>query len=132
MESNEKSVGPSTNVTISISSPKLSSNCEEVVQTLKHLGIMSNITPNRTIFTPNNDIASTVRVRTEQGCRIIFGVPPEKNIHKEVEKVWKIVKKKHNLTCAHVNVNHNWSGCIYDYLRPSSCPGNKSKFPPFF
>ena len=34
MESNEKSVGPSTNVTISISSPKLSSNCEEVVQTL--------------------------------------------------------------------------------------------------
>ena len=113
--------GPNTSVVISISSKNISPNCKEVIQSLRRSGIAANVSPNHTIIFPHTHYGTK-----ENGCRITFGIPSKKNTFNTVENVWNTLKSSLDIQCSHLNVNLNWGGCIYDYLRPTNCPGNKN------
>ncbi len=117
--------GPTTNVILSVSSKNISSNCREVIHSLRKAGIAGDVTPNKTILSHNTDLLKTSRDNQENGCRIAFGIPSKKNTFHTIENVWKELTKSLDIQCSHLNVNLNWGGCIYDYLRPTNCPGNK-------
>ena len=120
----EKSMGPTTTVALSISSSTINNKCDDVIDTLKHLGIMANVTANRTILKASHtSLEKTNEYQEETGCRIIFGIPSNKEPHREIKKIWDKLKLNHSLDCAHVSIDLNWSGCIYNFLRPSICPG---------
>ena len=38
-------------------------------------------------------------------------------------RIWDSLRDQYGLTCAHLNVQGVYSGCILDYLRESRCPG---------
>ena len=116
--------GPTTNVTLSVSSKNISSNCREVIHSLRRAGIVGDVTPNKTILSHNTDLLKTVWSNQENGCRITFGIPSKKNTFHTIENVWKELAKSLDIQCSHLNVDLHWGGCIYDYLRPTNCPGN--------
>ena len=97
---------------LSISSYKIT-NCSEVVNTLKNLGIISQVNHNISIV-KNND-----KFITENGCNIKFIEFPK---NQSLKNTWEILKINHELTCAHLEIPGKYTGCIYNYLRPSSCP----------
>ena len=39
-----------------------------------------------------------------------------------VDRVWPALRDAFTLECAHVKASDGFSGCIYDYMRPSHCP----------
>ena len=55
----------------------------------------------------------------EKGCRISLNSHKPKLIDL---KFWNSLKDEFGLTCAHLNVEGKFKGCIYDYLRDSACP----------
>ena len=94
-------------ITLSVSSPSL--DCTDLAQTLVACGLPVDVTANATIL---NDGA------LEKGCRVRLQKPGH------VSPVWRIVKEHHKeVQCAHLQMDAHFSGCIYDYLRASSCPG---------
>ena len=96
---------------LSISSPKIES-CTEVAKYLHALDINCHVVYNNTVI--DGDI--------ETGCNIVIpGV--EK---KEVKKLWPCLKKRYDLRCAHVSNPPVFSGCVYDYIRETDCPGPSS------
>ena len=99
---------------MSISSDKIK-NCEKVADFFKKNEIMCSVTENISIVPYKNEY------KIEKGCRIIF------NSHKPdmIDNIfWSKIKNTFDLTCAHLNVEGKFKGCIYDYLRKSDCPGN--------
>ena len=62
--------------------------------------------------------------RREDGCRVTMGVQSKETI----AKAWTAIRRPFGLNCAHINVSANYQGCIYDFLRPSSCPGQASPY----
>ena len=100
---------------LSISSKNL--KCERVANYLKKAGIMSSITSNQSIICDNEN-----HCYFENGCRIKLNVC-NKPILKD--QIWEPIKKQENLTCAHLKIPGIFSGCIYDYIRDTSCPNNK-------
>ena len=67
---------------------------------------------------------SLVNNEFETSCQITFakklGEEPMKPILKDT---WEELKKRHHLTCGHLNINGKYSGCILDYLEPTKCKG---------
>ena len=63
---------------------------------------------------------SLVENKYETSCQITFakklGEEPMKPILKDT---WEELKKRHHLTCGHLNINGKYSGCILDYLEPT-------------
>ena len=116
--------GPSTSVTLSVSSQKISSNCKAVIHSLRRAGIVADITPNKTILSHHTKLLKIGQNNQENGCRITFGIPSKKNTFHTIENVWKELTKSLDIRCSHLNVDLHWGGCIYDYLRPTHCPGN--------
>ena len=43
-----------------------------------------------------------------------------------IKKLWDALRKRFDLSCAHIKT-HDFSGCIFNYLRPSECPFVKKK-----
>lgn len=101
-------------VELSVSSKKLS-NCQGVVETMRHLGIMSSITPNHSV------VCNESNCWVEVGCRLII---PNITKHKLATYIWPSLQQRHQFQCAHINVTGLYSGCIINYLQPSKCPGN--------
>tara|TARA_B100000683_G_C12015623_1_gene359798 strand:- start:155 stop:490 length:336 start_codon:yes stop_codon:yes gene_type:complete len=99
-------------VELSISKKHL--NCLEIAKYLKTVGIMASITPNTTV------VCNQHKCKLENGCRILLN-DCDKQIIKE--KIWEPIKNKNQLNCAHIKIPNTFSGCIYDYLRDSNCPG---------
>lgn len=98
-------------VELSISQKTLS--CEEVTKTLLNSKIMASIAPNQSIICKNN------ACQIEKGCRILFGMATKT----EIKNTWQNLKQKHVLDCAHLKIPGVFSGCIYDYLPDTKCPG---------
>ena len=100
------------NSILTISSPTLS--CSDVKNALKQLGISGNITRNSTI------ICRKGTCYDEIGCSInLCGLHRDHIEH----DVWPILKKKFDLSCAHIKVEGMFSGCVYNLFGKSRCPG---------
>lgn len=98
-------------VELSISHNNLS--CKDVTDNLRKSKIMASITPNQSIVCGKN------QCQIENGCRILFGTATKF----EIKNIWHILKQEHKLECAHIKIPSIFSGCIYDYLQDSKCPG---------
>jgi hypothetical protein len=66
-------------------------------------------------------------VDDEQGCWCAeSGIKLELHgVSKEdvCERLWPLLKQRFHLECAHVRLcNGHFSGCIFDWMRPSACP----------
>ena len=101
------------NTTISISSTKIK-NCYDVAKYMKKCGIPCFVAGNYTIIKNEEDY------QIENGCQIKIGShkPSVVNID-----LWKGLKESFGLTCAHIDVEGKFRGCIYNYFRDSKCPG---------
>jgi hypothetical protein len=101
-------------VTLSISGHRL--DCNEVAEHLRKAGIMSSVMSNTSVVYQN------AQYQLEPGCRILVNECDKKTLN---HSIWQPIKTMGNLSCAHVHVPGQFSGCIYDYLRDSACPGAK-------
>jgi len=98
-----------TTSVLSISGRKIK-DCREVAETLRRMGIFSSVTPNWT--TRGDDQLD--RFLIENGCQITLGGTDPKIIP---DQVWKPLKTKYKLECAHLHVHGQYRGCINDYLK---------------
>lgn len=93
------------------SSTGLRSDCAEVVEAMRSLGIAGDVTPNVTV----------VDGVFERGCRVVVASRPAKA---HAQALWEALRARHALTCAHVTLTGEvQSGCVLDVFRPSVCPG---------
>ena len=99
-------------VELSVSQKTLS--CQEVAENLLKTKIMASITPNSSIVCNSKN-----NCQIEKGCRILFGLITKS----EITDTWKNLKENHHLQCAHIKIPGGFSGCIYDYLQDTKCPG---------
>ena len=99
--------------TVSISSSRLS-ECDDVVKTMLQLGIMTSVTNNKSV------ICNQDKCWLETGCRLIFGGISKKDLQSQI---WNPLQTKYGLSCAHLNIQGVYSGCILDYLRETKCQG---------
>ena len=97
---------------LSISSKNIT-DCSNVIKTLKKLNIIAQVNHNKSIVKENNKLI------IENGCNIKF-IELQKNL--TLKKTWEILKKNHCLNCAHLEIPGKFSGCIYNFIRPSNCP----------
>lgn len=94
-------------VTLSVSNKHL--QCKHIINYLHHCNIIASVTENKSI-TPSG---------IENGCNILL---PYVNKQTLKENIWEPLQRRHNLTCAHVNVPGTYSGCIYDFIMKTNCP----------
>ena len=97
---------------LSISSKKIT-NCDIVAAFLQKNKIMCSVSENTSVV-PYNGV-----YEIEKGCRISLNSHKPKLIDL---KFWNSLKDEFGLTCAHLNVEGKFKGCIYDYLGDSACP----------
>lgn len=97
--------------TLSVSSTSLTS-CNDIVEIMQKLGMNGNVTDNITI----------IDGKIEKGCQILIASEPTRE---NVQKVWKRLQDQLSFTCAHAEIKHRESGCVFDVFRESSCPGKK-------
>ena len=105
-----------TTAELSISHKTL--DCTQVARLLQKNGIQCSIKSNVTMICPKKMGACHI----ENGCNIVYGLGDKKDVRKNVSSMWNLLKNKYDLTCAHLKIHGHFSGCIYDYLRPSLCP----------
>ena len=109
------------NSTLSISSPSIS-NCREVAEYFLGRQIPCDVTENVTVAPqPPSKHHSENECQLEIGCRVRFHEHNPSLFH---PIFWSQLKEHFGLTCAHLDINGKFKGCIYDYFRNSSCPGN--------
>lgn len=96
-----------THSVLSISSPHIS-HCEDVARSLCQWGIMSSVSPNYSI------IETDQKYHVETGCTITL--PDMDPTHIETQ-VWNPLRQKYHLECAHLNVHHQFRGCIKDFFQ---------------
>lgn len=104
-------------IVMSVSSKKM--NCNNIVNLLRKQNILASVTSNKSVLYDNEEF------RVENGCRILFAEFIDKKVLEQ--RVWLPLKRQEKIDCAHVNVPDHFSGCIYDFLRKTDCPGNKSR-----
>ena len=95
--------------------------CALVAKFLAEMNIAADVTSNSSVIETEHGGTFTI----ERGCRILLsGQQPE-----VVGQLWPKLKEEFGLQCAHFKQESMFSGCIYDYLRDSNCPGatNSSK-----
>lgn len=102
---------------LSVSTPTL--QCEDIVQSLLRGGIMASVAQNRSIVC---DAAQ--RCRVENGCRILFN----RVSRDELQDTWQMLRDQHALECAHISIPTIYTGCIWDFLKPSACPWERLSF----
>ena len=92
--------------TLSVSSKK-KLQCENIADFLGKAGIMVDVTSNITML-PNK----------EYGCRFVQSIQNKD----EIKHTWEILKNKYNFTCAHLNIQGKYNGCVLDFIQPTLCP----------
>ena len=113
MERGGGAEGTFTSVQLSVSRPAL--DCASIVQGLARSGIMASVVENRSVVCDEDR-----GCRVEAGCRILFN----RMSQGQIAAAWQQLRIDHVLTCAHLSVPPVFSGCVWDFLRPSRCPGN--------
>lgn len=104
---------------LSISHTQL--DCQAVARDLARLGIVARIDSNQSVVCEHvKDTTDGIRrCRIETGCHILL---PETTMDR-VADTWRHLQKRYSLSCAHLRVPPVYSGCVWDYLQPSQCPG---------
>jgi len=102
------------NITIDLSISQKNLKCENILNSLKSLGISSKIISQKTL------ICKKKVCYYENGCDITFTDTMNFNL----EKVWNNLKTDHKLNCGYLNIHGVYRGCILNYLRQSNCPKN--------
>lgn len=105
-----------SNVLLSVSHPKLKiTSCKEIAETLQSCKIPCKVIETHSII-PSRSGSH----RYEKGCDILLT-----NYHhdKIVSTVWKPLQTKYEFDCAYIEIPGGFSGCIYDFMRQSNCPG---------
>ena len=87
-------------------------SCKNVTRYLKYLGYRGNVSENHTIMEDGSE---------ENGCVIAI------TKINDAKRLWTNLKSKFGLGCAYYDAPPIFQGCIYDFIRPSICPGNKTK-----
>lgn len=83
-------------------------DCEKIAAALGNAGILSRVTQNVSHL-PHK----------ENGCQITMDCS-QKSV---ITDAWRVLQNPFGFTCAHISIHGSFQGCIYDYLRPSTCPG---------
>lgn len=103
---------------LSISHTQL--DCQAVARDLARLGIVARIDSNQSVVCEHNAAGTTgTTCRIERGCHILL---PETTMDR-VADTWRHLQARYTLSCAHLSVPPVFAGCVWDYLRPSQCPG---------
>ena len=99
-------------VTLSVSGRGLRSDCGDVVEMMRQSGICGDVTCNATVLDGAIEPGCRINVVTRGGA----------------ERLWGLLQRSANLTCAHVRTtSDDPSGCVLDVFRPSLCPGKKGE-----
>jgi len=101
------------NSTLSISSHGIK-DCNDVADYMMKCGIPCFVSSNTTVINKNGMFIK------ENGCQIKMGSHDPSLID---TNFWLKIKNTFSLSCAHLEVEGKFKGCIYDYLRGSNCPG---------
>jgi hypothetical protein len=100
---------------LSISSKHIK-DCNDVANFFLDMGIMCSVTENISVVPYKN------KYITEKGCRIKMGSHKPELIDKNF---WFKIKDKFRLDCAHLHVEGKFTGCIWNYIKDTDCPGGK-------
>jgi len=98
--------------TLSVSKQHL--HCNDVVETLARMGVACSVTENTSLVKCNGTVVP------ETGCRIVVGDIQSKD---ELKDMWVVLQRAHQFTCAHASLSGDVSGCVFDVLGSSRCPG---------
>ena len=93
---------------LSISGDLLGPECDEVVDVMRRLGIVGDVTHNRSLG---------LNGRVEVGCRVLVLGGEDK-----VRALWETMREQAQLGCAHVSIAGGRSGCVFDVFSESRCP----------
>ena len=86
------------------------SNCNHILRKMKEFDINCRII----------ETSSIVGKNLEKGCLITLGPPYNQKDH--IKKLWNLIKDDYN--CAHLLIDGDYNGCIYNYLNANFCPEN--------
>lgn len=105
--------------TFFLSISKKGLRCSEVAEFMNNkMHVPCSVTGNYSVQCSSSP-ESKKKCDIERGCRIVF----QEDQENKVEEVWENLKEEFDLKCAHLEGRVHFNGCIYDYLKPSSCPG---------
>ena len=102
--------------TLSISSPGIR-DCHEVAEYFRQCRISCHVKANETVLSSDD----TDAYRIEHGCQIKFG---SHALTLLTPTFWHALQHRFALTCAHLEVEGKYKGCVYDYFRRTECPHN--------
>lgn len=95
---------------VSVSSVNLDPECHSVIRVMQKLNLVGDVTPNVTVA--GGDI--------EHGCRILIAGGDARG---KTKRLWKALKAEvPSLQCAHITIQENLSGCVFDVFGTSQCP----------
>lgn len=94
-------------MTLSVSRKGLA--CASLARFLQSRGISALVRPN---------ISSTTN-GLENGCQVVAAV----DHGKDVKRTWGLLRDEFGFNCGHLRIEGRFSGCVLDFVRPSSCPG---------
>ena len=97
--------------------------CSHIVESLIKSNIEAKIVPNLSIISK----------KIEEGCTITF--PKDYQSREKIKNIWNIIQESpqninnnscnkiiNNYNCAHLKIEGQFSGCIYNYLNANFCP----------
>lgn len=97
--------------TFSLASPRLARDCSEVVALLRAMGAAGDVTANRTVLADGTE---------EVGCRVVLSDTSDAH----ARAFWSRARALPGVRCAHVALGQQArSGCVFDVLAPTRCPG---------
>ena len=97
-------------INISVSS-KLQTDCNNVLNNLKHVGI------NARVIETKSSIDKTI----ENGCLITCS--NEYSDKSKLAYLWSIINQNNIYNCSHLKIEGLFDGCIFNYLKADFCPG---------
>ena len=100
-----------------------SDQCSHIVNAFLQNNLEGNIVPNLSIIDKN----------IEEGCTI--SLPKDYSYKEKIKNIWNIIEKSpeniknkstdakiENYNCAHLKIEGQFSGCIFNYLNANFCP----------
>ena len=100
--------------TLSISSSGIS-DCRDVAEYMRMCRIPCHVTTNDTVLPSEGSGVYDI----ERGCQIKFGSHAATLL---TPTFWTSLKSRFALSCAHLEVEGKFKGCVYDFFRQSACP----------
>ena len=98
---------------LTISSNKIDDKCSNILDFLKLNNIEAQITPSKSTIVNNN------KTCIENSCVLVLTKMKVEELKEGT--FWNKLKNKFDLNCAHLEIPNVFTGCIMNFLSPSSC-----------